>query len=103
MATLSTPRAPRVRRARSRQQSTARGWLTLFILIVVVGILSIGPGTLVEAIRGLTYVRPPTSTAPAVPLEPDADLQMRLQAASANMSHGRVSINHPDRTPAGRH
>ena len=93
MPTLSSTRASRVRSTRPQESSNVRGWLTLFVLIVVVGILSVGPGTISEAIRGLTYVRPPASTEPAVPLEGDAELQKRLDTATLGLSRGSVSAS----------
>jgi beta-lactamase class A len=80
-----------VRSTRRKDPSNARGWLTLFVLIVIVGVLSVGPGTIIEAVRGLTFVRPPAATVPAPPPHTDVELEKRLTTATAGLSSGSIA------------
>ena len=58
-----------------------------------VGLASIGPGTLLEGLRGLTYTRPPAASAPNASPHPDAALQARLNGVAASLSTGSLSAS----------
>jgi beta-lactamase class A len=81
------------RRTRHDTGGGIRQWLTLAVLLLVVGVASVGPGTIVEAIRGMTYVRPTSVTTPEATLRPDAALQARLDVAAAGLTRGSVSAS----------
>jgi beta-lactamase class A len=61
------------------------------VLVLVVVVLSIGPDTLLEAGRGLTFARPPTTVQPEPVPHPDADLQRRVDVAATGLSRGTVA------------
>jgi beta-lactamase class A len=63
----------------------------LLALLVAVVVLSVGPGTLLEAARGLTFSRPTTITQPEPVQRADADLQRRIANAAQGLSRGAIS------------
>jgi beta-lactamase class A len=63
----------------------------LLVLGVVVGGLSLGPGTLRDVLSGLTFVRPPAATLGPAVVQTDPELQRRIEAAAAPLSRGRLS------------
>ena len=58
-----------------------------------VGLASIGPATLLEGLRGLTYTRPPAASAPSASPHPDAALQARLNGVAASLATGSLSAS----------
>lgn len=63
--------------------------------MLVVGLISIGPSTLFEGVRDLTYVRPAPAPEPISPpsLHPDPELQARLDGVAAALSQGSLSAS----------
>jgi beta-lactamase class A len=91
---VAAPRlAPSSRPKAAARAGRLRGWATLLVLVLIVGIASVGPGTIIEALRGLTFVRPSAASAPTSPLHADATLQTRLDAAAASLSHGSLAAS----------
>jgi beta-lactamase class A len=65
--------------------------LTLLVLGLIVGVISLGPTTLRELFFGLTFVRPhATQVAPAA-THADPGLQRGLDSVAASISRGRFS------------
>jgi beta-lactamase class A len=86
----------RRRSAETRRSSGFRGWLTLFVLLIAAALLSLGPGTILEFIRGLTYHRPPAASIAPAPSHVDTNLQARLEDVAFGMPHGQLSASAVD-------
>src|SRR5579872_6854408 len=78
-------------RDRPRQGRSARGWLTLLVLIVVAAFVSLGPGTLRELIAGLTFARPAAASIAPAPSHADANLQSRVASVVDSRTHGQMA------------
>jgi beta-lactamase class A len=79
----------------NRVRNSARGWITLLLLIVVAVVLGVGPGTIGELISGLTYERPPAAAIPVPPAAPtvdDTQFQDRLQGVATSVVQGRFAL-----------
>jgi beta-lactamase class A len=93
VATRPAPtRRPRAR-ARASQHNPLRAWVTLIVLVIVVGAVSLGrpnPFDAFEAIRGLTYHRPPATANNLSTARPDPELQRRVEQAAV-VSQGTLA------------
>jgi len=89
-----------------------RGWAVLIVLAAVVGVLSLGgfnPATILEAVRGVAYSRPPASRVGLAAAHADTVLQARLDQAAvvsrgtigayvADLESGAVAANNANRS-----
>jgi beta-lactamase class A len=78
----------------SRSGAALRAWLTLIVLIVLVGAISLGrpnPLDAFDALRGLSYSRPPAAASNVTTFRADPDLQRRVEQA-ASLSRGTVGV-----------
>ena len=93
MPTSAAPRPTRARPRTSRRPrpGTARGWLTLVVLLLVVAVLSIGPSTLRELVSGLVFARPQAASIAVAPRHADVALQSRLADVAETLTSGRLS------------
>ncbi|MDQ6675636.1 MAG: class A beta-lactamase-related serine hydrolase [Chloroflexota bacterium] len=78
---------------RASPRHPARGWLTLFVLLAAVAVLSLGPATLGEALSGLIFARPRAATLPAFSEHFEPILQARLESVAGSPAYGRVSAS----------
>jgi beta-lactamase class A len=61
------------------------------VLVVIVAVISLGPGMLRDLVAGLVFVRPPAASVTAPPLHADAVLQTRLEGVRSSRSRGSTS------------
>jgi beta-lactamase class A len=65
--------------------------LTLLVLLIAAATISLGPGTLVELISGVSFVRPQAASNAAAPMHADPQLQARLESVSHALTRGRLA------------
>jgi beta-lactamase class A len=101
MPTATVPRPRRREGAGSqrgpRGKSKVRGWITLIVLALVVGALSIGWPILSELLMGVTYHRPPAAAPEVVSAatgvaHPDLEMQRRLDAVARSLGNGHIAL-----------
>jgi beta-lactamase class A len=61
------------------------------VLVVAAALVSLGPGTLVELVSGLFFVRPPAASIVIPPSHTDAELQARLAGVASSLQRGRLA------------
>jgi beta-lactamase class A len=65
--------------------------LTLLVLLIAAAAISLGPGTLVELIAGLAFVRPQATAIATPAIHTDPQLQARLEGAARQLTRGRLA------------
>ncbi|HEY1296627.1 MAG TPA: serine hydrolase [Chloroflexota bacterium] len=77
---------------RGSPPGSARGWLTLLVLLLAALVIGVGPAQLSEFAAGLFFHRPAAADIPPAPAHSEVDLQGRLQPVASSLSRGHLAL-----------
>src|SRR5438128_1465182 len=80
------------RRVAASRAASPRGWVTLLVLLLATAIFALGPGTLRDALTGLTFTRPTAGVTTATP-HVDGALQADLRTIGDSLTLGRLAAS----------